>query len=181
MILFVTNREILNPGTDHEEVRVDGLENAGSDLRFREYIYTGNILEGRFSLFPDPVKEEELLYTGLGSTRPEELKGSARFFKLLYDCMVNSDEDKNDVLLFIHGFNSNLDTVRENITALHKRYVEPEDSPVGHIVVFTWPGRTHNLPLHYRDDRDDAIRSGISLGRVILKTVQFLSKFLGRD
>lgn len=181
MNLFITNREvILENGL--EKLREDGAERPNHNLRFGQY----RIDTEEFELFPEPESFADINYIKIGLLDAGDLSGSARFFRQMYDCLVtdsglktSSGDPKEDVLFFIHGFNTNLKTLRNNFAALHKCYVENPDSPVAHLVAFTWPGRSLNIPVHYHDDRKDAVDSGFSLARAIKdKFIPFLHQFL---
>lgn len=131
MHLFVTNREIIEHPDSRETVREDGKETASEYMRFGVY-------ENKtFTLFPDPVLLSEVNYEGLSGKSIQNLKGSVAFFKMLYDQMSDTTSGKNDVLFFVHGFNTDLQGVREAFDILQKLYVEPADSTIGHIVIFT--------------------------------------------
>ncbi|WP_243348675.1 alpha/beta hydrolase [Parabacteroides sp. FAFU027] len=170
MNLFITNREIVTVGTS-EMIRSDGKEHAGDNLRFGEY------LDGKLILFPEPENEMEISYVGIKKLQPTDLKGSSRFFKQLYDGLTTN---KGDVLFFIHGFNTDLNDVKDCFDRLNKRYVI-DGSPIKHIVIFTWPSKSPDIPLHYRDDQYDAQRSGITLARCFEKVVIFFNRFLKQD
>lgn len=187
MIYFITNREIIKKGSK-ETIREDGKETAGDNLRFGSY----DIKKREFILFPEPQADADLDYAKATSdtemsAKSTELKGSTRFFTDLYKAFTSEPAikmaglEKSDTLFFIHGFNTDLKSLRETIDNLHKKYVENPDSPVGHIIVFTWPGRSPVLPLHYHDDKKDAIRSGEALARGILKVTEFLRKTLVQE
>ncbi len=175
MNYFITNREILGKGK-RQRIREDGEENAGDNLRFGTY----DIESKKFELFAEPNKEIDLIYSGISKKKTDNLKGSTRFFKDIY-CTLTDDNKKGDVLFFIHGFNTNLDGVRDNFETLNNKYVDNPNSPIQHIVIFTWPGRTSTLPFHYSDDKKDAIRSGETLARSFGKMIQFFKAFLLHD
>ncbi len=170
MNLFITNREIVTVGTS-EIIRPDGLEYAGDNLRFGEYI------DGKFILFPEPKTETEIMYNQLHNTNITDLKGSSRFFKQLYDELI---AEEGDVLFFIHGFNTDLNDVKNCFDRLNQRYVV-KDSPIKHIVIFTWPSKSPDIPLHYRNDSRDAERSGITLARCFDKLILFFRQFLKQE
>jgi len=180
MHYFITNREILTDKNGKEYIREDGHEKAFAtdNLRFGEAIIEENGCE--FQLFPDAEIGKHISYSGLKNENLESLKGSAKFFKLIYDSLFRVDGEKGDVLFFVHGFNTDLDGVRENFQMLKKKYVTPE-SPIKHIVIFTWPGKSWDLPLHYHNDKNDAIRSGMALGRSFGKLIEFFQRFLIED
>lgn len=173
MNFFITNREIIRNGSE-EIIRPDGGEHAGDNLRFGKY----ELETKAFNLFPEPFNDAEITYSDIKDAKPEELKGSARFFRELYDQLCKDNGAKNDVLFFIHGFNTNLNGVRNAFETLNDRYVKNPLSPVNHIIIFTWPGRHPLIPVHYFDDKKDAIRSGEALARGIEKVIRFFKEFL---
>lgn len=175
MNFFITNREIITQPGGTEAIREDGREHAGDNLRFGTY----DIPSRAFTLFPEPTRATDVSYASLAAHSPDELAGSARFFKILYDELRQPQaEEKNDVLFFLHGFNTDLDGVRSAFERLHRCYVAPASSPVRHLMLFTWPGRSPQVPYHYFDDRKDAIRSGEAFARGIGKVIRFFKEFL---
>ena len=171
MNLFITNREIIEEN-GIEGIREDGREHAGDNLRFGEF------KNNKFILFEEPAYESETNYQDLLLKEKDELKGSVRFFRELYQELIDSGGNKNDVLFFIHGFNTDLNDVQSAFKNLKEKYVDDPASPVKHIVVFTWPGRSPKVPYHYFDDRKDAIRSGEALARGMEKVIRFFKDFL---
>ena len=174
MNFFITNREIVITPKG-EVIREDGKENAGDNLRFGTYDKKTD-----FILFPEPEKEEDSVYQNLAEKSSEELKGSGKFFKSVYDELTKSvtDEKKNDVLFFIHGFNTNLNGVRHDFEHLNNCYVNDPKSPIKHVVIFTWPGMHPDIPLHYWNDEKDAERSGEAFARAMEKIIRFFREFL---
>lgn len=171
MNFFITNREIIRSGGD-ETIRPDGREHAGDNLRFGKYE------NGKFLLFPEPATDVDITYADISDFDAGELKGSARFFRELYDELSKDTEEKNDALFFIHGFNTDLKGVQEAFERLNSRYVNDPKSPVKHVIIFTWPGMNPAIPIHYFDDKKDAIRSGEALARGIEKVIRFFKEFL---
>jgi esterase/lipase superfamily enzyme len=175
MNFFITNREILDPGTSNERIRKDGFEHGGENLRFGTY----DVLSQKFTLFPEPDKNEDLIYKKLKRKSAEKLKGSARFFKTLYSTLAQ--KGTSDVLFFIHGYNTNLKGVEKAFNTLNQKYIV-EGSPIKHIVIFTWPGKSPtDIPLHYKDDAKDAKTSGEALARGFVKVMEFLKQFLASE
>lgn len=173
---FITNREIILKNRK-ETIRPDGKERAGDNLRFGTY----DMGNKEFTIFPEPNSEADLVYRNLkpdGNTN--NLKGSSRFFKELYDAMSEDAPDaaEGDTLVFIHGFNTNLKSVEEAFESLHKHYVLPGDNPIKHLVILTWPGQKRDIPLHYRNDALDAERSGMAFARGMEKLLDFFFQFL---
>jgi esterase/lipase superfamily enzyme len=171
MNFFITNREIILQG-NQETIREDGREHAGDNLRFGKYE------NSNFILFPEPATDADITYGDIKNFKPEELNGSARFFRELYGELCKDQGPKNDVLFFIHGFNTDLNGGRSAFERLNKLYVQNNASPVKHIIIFTWPGMHPLIPVHYFDDKKDAIRSGEALARGIDKVIRFFREFL---
>lgn len=175
MNFFITNREIIIDANGHESIREDGRERASDSLRFGLY----HMETRSFELFPEPSQAAESIYEIKSDQRADTLVGSARFFKQLYDELVNPDyAEKNDVLFFVHGFNTDLEGVRGAFERLNRCYCESASSPIRHVIVFTWPGRSPAVPYHYFNDKQDAIHSGEALARGIGKVVLFMKEFL---
>ncbi|MCF6360061.1 MAG: alpha/beta hydrolase [Cyclobacteriaceae bacterium] len=174
MNFFITNREIIQPDDGSPEyIREDGRERGGENLRFGTY----DLASKDFTLYSEPDKDADMQYNGLKLKKEQTLKGSARFFKSIYGQLTQSD--RTDVLFFIHGFNTNLDDVRTAFKTLNQKYVVA-GSPIKHIIIFTWPGRSPKIPLHYRDDAKDAKTSGEALARSFEKVMIFLNQFLAK-
>ncbi|MCA4894809.1 MAG: alpha/beta hydrolase [Cytophagales bacterium] len=177
MNFFITNREIITDSNGVESVREDGKEKAADKLRF------GTYADGKFILYPEPDNELEGSYANLANKNVNDLKGSAHFFKLLYDELSKGGKNakNNNVLFFIHGFNTNLEDVRSAFKKLQKLYVDNPKCPISHIIIFTWPGMSPKIPYHYFNDREDAIASGKALARGIEKVTKFFQTFLLAD
>ena len=174
MNFFITNREIINPDKPDEHIREDGKEHSGDNLRFGSY----DLGKKTFTLFPEPKSAADSIYEDIKNKPIESLTGSARFFRMIYDALSNVPASKpNDVLFFIHGFNTDLSGVRGAFKTLNKRYVDNPNSPIKHIVIFTWPGMSPKIPLHYFNDKKDAIRSGEAFARAIDKVILFFREF----
>jgi esterase/lipase superfamily enzyme len=75
----------------------------------------------------------------------------------------NKAKTEAHILVFVHGFNNDLQGALTTMADLHKLYVEPKDSPVERIVMFTWPARGELQK--YRDDARDAVKSGYAMAR----------------
>ena len=86
----------------------------------------------------------------------------------------------DSVLFFVHGFNTDLEGVRSNFKDLSERYVQNSDCSIKHIVIFTWPGMSPTIPLHYRNDAKDAERSGEALARAMNSLRGFFQFYLGK-
>jgi esterase/lipase superfamily enzyme len=178
MNFIITNREIyLKDGK--ETIRDEGREYASDNLRFGEYDKTND-----FTLYSDTNLPNEELYLGLNA-ESENLVGSAKFFKKLYEAIIESKEkapdEPSDVLFFVHGFNTDLHDVRKTFKHLESCYIV-KGSPIKHIVIFSWPSRSPEMLIPapwytYRSDKQDAFRSGYALSRAIEKLNLFYHKF----
>jgi esterase/lipase superfamily enzyme len=166
---FITNREIIGK-YPNESIRKDGREKAGDNLRFGTY----DIASKTFELFPEPKTQAELVYAT--STNTEFLGGSNRFFHEVYNQLTSAD---GDVLVFIHGFNTDLNDVEKAFQRLHEVYVAPTGSNIQQIILITWPSRSPQLPLHYNNDQRDAKRSGEAFARSVDKLITFFKQVLG--
>ena len=82
MNLFITNREIYTNPDGSEFIREDGKENAGDNLRFGKYD------NKKFLLFDEPSFESDSNYQEILLKEKEELKGSARFFREIYQELI---------------------------------------------------------------------------------------------
>ena len=91
--------------------------------------------------------------------------------------MKSAPEGKGDVLFFIHGFNYKWSDSLVHLQKLHRLYVEPQESPVSHIVYFSWP--SWGRQLRYWSDQEIALVSGQVLGRMFAKLVQFYRDVFG--
>lgn len=108
-------------------------------------------------------------------SNPSDFIASKRLFLALYQAMSAGQPGKGDTLVFIHGFNYAWTDALSHLQRLHEVYVEPPESPIGQILYFTWPslGRTSM----YLSDQQIALPSGMLLGRVFSKAVQFYRDF----
>lgn len=178
---IITNREV-RAGTDGLE-RVNAEAHEPSPI-FRVARYApassapglgGAELERFVTFAPDAN------HPGYGlapDAEPESVAGTARMFLDLYQRMRAAPEGKAHALFFIHGFNYTWHEALENLQRLHEVYVEPEASPIGHIVMFTWPSR--GSVRGYRADQEIALPSGLALGRLFGKALSFYREFFAR-
>jgi hypothetical protein len=181
---FITNRRVYTRG-EKEYINESGNEPAGQDLRFGEMTFdpekaiTG--VEGRhYELYPEPSFLEgeddplDLMDTHGGfDYRDVEEFGSTELYTRLHHRALEKGEHTHHILIFVHGYKSDLTTAFETIRHLHNLYVANEESPIEKIVLFTWPSM--KKLLEYRDDAQDAIASGYALARAFRKLQRFFS------
>ena len=177
----ITNEVILPEGTENasveglskEKINRDGREEAGQHTRY------GRIREGvdlaKFEGDPNdfitlyPHREnDDADFSVSKNTR----FGSSALFAELHKEMCS--EQGGDLLIYVHGFNSDLDKAVRNLGTLEDRYVR-EGSPIKHMMLFTWPAQ--NRKVKYRDDAQDAVETGAALARNILKLQVFLDTY----
>lgn len=115
-------------------------------------------------------KEKKLIESKLTSAN---LGGTQRMFYDLYKEM-SATKERNDVLIFIHGYAYDFDDELQAILELKKLYVDNPKSPVNHILFISWPASSSVFPLTYFDDKASSINSGNSLLRLFYFYTQFL-------
>jgi esterase/lipase superfamily enzyme len=171
-IYLITNRSISN-----NRISTSGKERGSSSFRI-----------ARCSIDSTAKMEDAVSYELLkdidsttqyrkrrGSSKPqimtslldkiENLKGSERLFAELYQSLSNAEDGCSDVLFFIHGFANDMDSTLKNIYQLNKLYIEPKDSPIEHLVYFSWPTIGH-MALTYWNDQEDAQIAGMVVARI---------------
>ena len=173
---IITNRQIIRDAAGNEIINNDGREHPGYGLRFAFYTFdpTGQLPDS-VELLPDISDGHEIRYNEATYATPGSARGSQKFFLRLYESMIS--EPEGDLLLYIHGFNSDFDSAKQTIRDLHKTYVDVEPRLIKQIVMFTWPAM-HQL-LEYWDDSRDAQDSGVALARVYQKLLRFYLDFFG--
>ncbi|MDN3670062.1 alpha/beta hydrolase [Echinicola jeungdonensis] len=187
---IITNREVSTfhdrknfiKVNDKEFIRKDGDEEAKHNLRY-----------GMVSFDPKKAKKledyniqiiEDLSDKALEKLKSEgkddEIKklGSTQVFESLYK-EGRKAKGRQDILFFIHGFNSDLETAMETLRELHEKYIEPDHSPIKHIVIFTWPSK--KKILRYRNDAQDALQSGYALARSYAGLKEFFVRKFVKD
>ncbi len=119
---IVTNREIINEGTDNEYIREDGREEARDELRYGYYEFDENNSKdkGKITLIPDPSEDDKRKHKKTYEATDGIALGSEKVFKELYESMSSANE-KGDVITFIHGFKNDLDVALETVRELHEK------------------------------------------------------------
>jgi esterase/lipase superfamily enzyme len=178
---IITNRQILTDDNG-EYIKEDGGEMPSEELRFGTFdssIYDMSEKNCRqaITLFPDitapaatpsvPVNQPQVYSQSMLQTDTKTLDGSKRFFSELFH---NMKAVEGDLLFFIHGFHTDLPGALQSICDLEAKYIN-SDSPIKHIVSFTWPAM--DKLLRYRDDAKDAELSGFTLARCYLMMIDF--------
>lgn len=167
---FFTNRCII---TDNGIEKVDTRHTAGASMNLR-FGYL-DISKKSHSLLPDVPVNKEGQYEDVDYAKGGEV-GSTKWFSQLYDEMMKDDE-KNETLVFIHGFQCGFDCFINNMAHLKKAYVDNDDSNIARIVGFTWP--SNNNILQYPADKADACYAGDAFARGWHKLLQFFSQVVG--
>lgn len=184
MLYLLTNRQIVKEPTARSpgRIRADGEEAALPTFRIARVPDKPNedapyelYRDGRFVDYQD-------LEAG---TAADALTGSQRMFRELYDAMLAAqNQNKGDVLVFVHGFQFTLKDSLENLYQIKHAYLDPPDSRIGHIVYVSWPsvGRFLSLPrpgaaTAYHDDQRDARDTGRCLARAFERLSLFMEQF----
>lgn len=165
-IYFATNRD---PNVREAPTQFGTrLTSPPTDLRFGSAEVTGAGLD-RFTIDVAP----EHLDVGPAKAAVKDLSGqvlgSRKIFEEIRAEMV---AQKQDCMIFIHGFNVSFEEAILRCAQLKAFYA---DRPMTW-VLFTWPSDGSMLPyLAYASDREDARSSGVALGRGLQKLASFLS------
>jgi esterase/lipase superfamily enzyme len=187
---IITNREVRRKRVGNkfvERVDEDNWKEALPIFRVADFDMTGLASESERSELVGGTSfiEDRFIdggaYTGFKSTDdPKKLAGSKRLFLSLYQRMCEAPKDKGDVLFFMHGFNYSWSDALVELARLHEVYVEPDESPIDQILLFSWP--SYGSRSRYKSDQAIAYPSGQMLGRVFGKAVAYHeARFGGKD
>ena len=165
-IYFATNRDPDNaakPTDFGSRFSANGL----TDLRFGSAEVTGTNLD-RYTLDVAPESLDVGLAAATTHQLGDQVLGSQAVFEQVRAEMV---ANKQDCVVFIHGFNVSFKQAIQRVAQLKRFYAE---RPMTWLV-FTWPSDGSMLPFKaYASDRDDARASGVALGRGLRKLASFL-------
>jgi len=185
---IITNREVTSRNSKSyisvnksEFMRMDGDEEARHNLRYGTVSFdpkkAKKLKDFKINIIPE-VNESTLEKYADEQTVDKSVFPSSQVFEELYKSGIKA-EKRQDILVFIHGFKSDLETSMQTVADLHRKYVEPEDSPICHIVIFTWPAK--KKLLKYRDDAYDAKQSGFALARSMASLTEFFKQKLVKE
>ncbi|PKP17591.1 MAG: hypothetical protein CVU05_15265 [Bacteroidetes bacterium HGW-Bacteroidetes-21] len=175
-IYIVSNRDVINgefrnDGKDHaakSSFRIAVCEGVTTDRKSKEKKMTYTMLDDAH-----PAGYENVIKALKNEVDPKSLMGSEAMFYDLYSQMLNSDDEKSDVLFFIHGFANSFDDELTHIYKLKQLYMA-KGSPVKHMVYLSWPTRG-NIALTYWSDQEDARETGLMLNRLYVKLSGFFT------
>jgi esterase/lipase superfamily enzyme len=193
---IITNRGITSRKGDgylavnaNEYIRTDGDEEARDNLRYGTVTFdpkkAKRLKDYNLKILPEPSDTVLENFKETGTTPQGRELPSRKIFGELYEKGVAVDqknkklakgqeERKAHTLLFIHGFNSELEGTLNTLRELHNKFVEPPESPIQNIVLFTWPAKAQLLK--YRDDARDAVKSGYALARSFASLKEYFRK-----
>lgn len=182
---IITNREVTTRTSksyiavnSKEYMRMDGDEEARHNLRYGTVSFdpkkAKKLKDFKIKIIPE-VNETTLEKYADQQTVDKSVFPSTQIFEELYKSGIKAGERK-DILFFIHGFKSDLETSMQTLAELHRKYVEPDDSPISRIVLFTWPAK--KKLLKYRSDAYDAKQSGFALARSMASLREFFKQKL---
>ncbi|SDD22777.1 Alpha/beta hydrolase of unknown function [Algoriphagus faecimaris] len=187
---IITNREVTSrksknyiPVNETEYMRKDGDEEARHNLRYGtvsfDPVKAKKLNDFNIKIIPE-VKEDLLAKYADDKDVNKSVFPSSQVFNELYDAGVKAGKkskgliSQEDILVFVHGFKSDLETAMQTLAELHRKYVEPEGSTIKHLVLFTWPAK--KKLLKYRSDAYDATQSGFALARSMASLKEFFKK-----
>lgn len=169
---IVTNRMVNEESKDPLGVFGDKPAAGPNELRFAEARRLGN--KWQLDLLPDQITPEMAQSVGLdpGAGYP----ASAFVARKLLERCAGTGKQKlktgKHLLLFVHGFNNNMEDVLERAARLEEQYgVE--------VLCFSWPanGGGARGVLSYKSDKRDALASIGALDRVLEKMKVLLEEF----
>ncbi len=179
MIYVVTNRRIVKKtvgGSEVESIANDGRERALPVFRIATVEFgSGAAAKPVVELVPDEYVES--YHDDTEAVPLDRVFGTRRMFLDLYRQMKDAPQGKGDALVFIHGFQYTFEASLDHLRKLEEVYVKPADSPISHLIYFSWP--SCGELTEYKDDQVDAIESGKLLGRLFRKTRQFFAEYFG--
>jgi esterase/lipase superfamily enzyme len=175
---IITNRQVNPPRgrATEEKISASGVEEAGDNLRFGHLeIKRDSRARPDYQLISDPQltdeQRKELLLLDIEPKEGKSKLGSRRMFEEIHRAGLREKTDEAHLLLFIHDNATDLNQALDQVHYLHDSFVEDKESPIQHLVLFTWPATDNKLD--YRDDARDAVRSGYALARAYKKMKRF--------
>ncbi|MBN3519378.1 alpha/beta hydrolase [Algoriphagus lutimaris] len=185
---IITNREVTSRKSksyisvnEKEFMRMDGDEEARHNLRYGTVSFdpkkAKKLKDFKIQIIPEVAEATLKEYTE-GSPVSKAKFPSGKIFDELYEA-GSKTKSREDILVFVHGFKSDLETAMQTLCELHKKYVEPKDSPICHIVLFTWPAKKQLLK--YRSDAYDASQSGFALARSMASLREYFKEKLVKE
>ncbi len=185
---IITNREVTSRKSksyisvnENEFMRMDGDEEARHNLRYGTVTFdpkkAKKLQDFKIDIIPE-VNENTLKKYADEQSVDKSVFPSTQVFEELYKKGLKA-EKRQDILVFIHGFNSDLETSMQTLADLHRKYVEPEDSPICHLVLFSWPAK--KKLLKYRADEFDAKQSGFALARSMASLREYFKQKLVKE
>lgn len=157
-VYFATNRRP-NRAQDPDDFGKDFSDDGLVNLRFGRAEVTGP----KFDQYAIEVAPEFLA----ADPRNQQL-GSQQIFS---EVRKEMQQNAKDTLVFIHGFNTSF---HDALTCTAKLRETLEGHPLN-MMVFSWPSDGSMLPFRaYKNDRVDAVASGVAFARGLLKLADFL-------
>lgn len=169
-MFIVTNREVNEAKHEVTEAFGEKPMAGANSLRLAEASRKGK--KWHIDILPDTLTPELASKVNLDA----EQKHFASAYvarKLLSLCSGGGDASKGkNLLLYVHGFNNDMNDILERAEQLEKNYgVE--------VLCFSWPANGGGLQgvLSYKSDKRDALVSLGALDRVFEKMSDFLAEF----
>ncbi len=111
-------------------------------------------------------------------TRAGGIVGSEALFAEL---RARMQDEKRDILIFIHGFANTFEETLKRAAQLKQQYlIDPNNGGEPyepHTFAFSWPANGNvTPPWEYFNDRDDAAASGVAMARSLKRLIDFLEQ-----
>ena len=162
---IVTNREIHTRKRGFDKFGKETNSRGPNELRMAKVQRVRG--DWKISIVPDTVKRRA------GSKVTEE-PGSVAAARTIFQRLTNQPKTgpRKDLLLFVHGFNNDVEAVVERAWALQRTYNLE-------VVPFTWPANGGGVTgvASYKSDKRDARASIGALDRVLEKMRDYLKGF----
>ena len=175
-----SNDEVSLPNFRIAKCNFEGYKEPTTEQAKKKNYKGRNILDYKILSEPQKTGYQEVLEVlrkekKLGNSKltSANLGGTQRMFYDLYKEM-SATKQRNDVLIFIHGYAYDFDEELRAILDLKKMYIDNKNSPVNHILFISWPASSTVFPLTYFDDKAASINSGNSLLRLFYFYTQFI-------
>jgi len=164
-MLFVTNRKVEVRG---QEVTFTDRPNPAGIHDLRLVLVEGQQGKWEKHLLPDrPGKSlnATLAHCGL-ELYPDKPEFTSE--AVAYGLLKRAQEQKKQILFFVHGYNTSIETMIQSAATLEKLYEVM-------VVCFSWPSNARITD--YLSDKRDARASAPALERLIQRAATFVAKF----
>jgi len=178
-IHFATNRNVRRESTDHatfgETFHADGPQ------FFRVGSAEVVLKDGADPTADDAFEVRAVnLYRERPTPRSRLRPRSADLFEQLRRQLK---DERQDVLIYVHGFANTFDSAMQRAAALQHLYnLRAGGGPDPLVFAFAWPANGRTFPrTAYFSDRDDARMSGTAMARTLMALLSFMASLYEAD